>query len=176
MKRFFPTGYQAFSLVEVTLALGIISFGLIAIMGLVPKGLGIVKESADEAAALNILSAVSSDLQCVGSNTTACYQIPIQSVNSGKGYFDRDGNWLVNFDSNGKWLASSATVSSDVSTDVPSDAVYALSWTIQKRSLQSPPAAFLSISWPVKVGARSNSQPQPLGSVDSVLVLPRNPS
>jgi len=152
MKRFFPTGSQAFSLVEVTLALGIISFGLIAIMGLIPKGLGIVKESADEAAALNILSAVSSDLQCVGSNTTASasYQIPVGSVNSGKGYFDSDGNWLGN-------------------SAVPSDAVYVLSWTIQARSLQSPPAAFLSIGWPAKAT-------QPLGSVDCVLVLPRNPS
>jgi len=153
MKRFFPTGFQAFSLVEVTLALGIISFGLIAIIGLVPKGLGIVKESADEAAALNILSAVSSDLQCVGSNTTASasYQIPVGSANSGKGYFDSDGNWL------------------GIGATVPSDAVYALSWTIQARSLQSPPAASLSIAWPAKAT-------QPLGSVDCVLVLPRNPS
>jgi len=150
MKRFFPTGSQAFSLVEVTLALGIISFGLIAIMGLVPKGLGIVKESADEAAALNILAAVSSDLQCVGSNETLSYKIPVGSVNSGKGYFDSDGNWLGN-------------------GVVPSDAVYVLSWTIQARSLQSPPAAYLSIGWPAQATL-------PLGSVDCVLVLPRNPS
>ena len=152
MKRFFPTGFQAFSLVEVTLALGIISFGLIAIIGLVPKGLGIVKESADEAAALNILAAVSSDLQCVGSNTTesASYKIPVDSVNSGKGYFDSDGNWLGN-------------------SAVSSDAVYVLSWTIQARSLQSPPAASLSIAWPAQAIV-------PLGSVDCVLVLPRNPS
>jgi len=150
MKRFFPTGSPAFSLVEVTLALGIISFGLIAIMGLIPKGLGIVRESADEAAALNILSAVSSDLQCVGANTTnsTIYQIPVGSANSGKGYFDGDGKWLGN--------------NSD-------DAVYVLSWTIQARSLQSPPAASLSIGWPAKAA-------QPLGSVDCVLVLPRNPS
>ena len=153
MKRFSPTGSQAFSLVEVTLALGIISFGLIAIMGLVPKGLGIVKESADEAAALNILAAVSSDLQCVGSNTTnsTIYQIPVNSVNSGKRYFDIDGNWL----------GISATISTDA-------AVYALSWTIQLRSLQGPRVAFMSIAWPAKAT-------QPLGSVDCVLVLPGNP-
>jgi uncharacterized protein (TIGR02598 family) len=152
MKRFFPTGSQAFSLVEVTLALGIISFGLIAIIGLVPKGLGIVKESADEAAALNILAAVSSDLQCVGSNTTesASYKIPVGKANAGKGYFDSDGNWLGN-------------------SAVPSDAVYVLSWTIQARSLQGPPAASLSIAWPAQAIV-------PLGSVDCVLVLPRNPS
>jgi len=149
MKRFFPTGSQAFSLVEVTLALGIISFGLISIMGLIPMGLGIVKESAHEAAALNILSAVSSDLQCVGSNTTnsAIYQIPVNSANSGKGYFDSDCNWLTN----------SATISSNK--------VYALSWTIQLRSLQGPRVAFISIGWPAKAT-------QPLGSVDCVLVLP----
>lgn len=150
MKRFFHTGSQAFSLVEVTLALGIISFGLIAIMGLIPKGLGIVKESADEAVALNILSAVSSDLQCVGSNETLSYKIPVGTANSGKGYFDGDGNWLGN-------------------SAVPSDAVYVLSWTVQARSLQGPPAASLSIGWPAKAA-------QPLGSVDCVLVLPRNPS
>lgn len=167
MKRFFPTGYQAFSLVEVTLALGIISFGLIAIMGLVPKGLGIVKESADEAAALNILSAVSSDLQCVGSNETLSYKISLKSGNSGKikGYFNSDGNWL------GK------------SETVPDDAVYALSWRIQARSLLSPPVAFISIYWPAK--ATQPLEPEtnpsleppilPLGSVDCVLVLPRNP-
>ena len=150
MKRFFPTGSQAFSLVEVTLALGIISFGLIAIMGLIPKGLGIVKESADEAVALNIVAAVSSDLQCVGSNETLSYQIPVGTANSGKGYFDGDGNWLGN-------------------SAAPSDAVYVLSWTVQARSLQGPPAASLSIGWPAKAA-------QPLGSVDCVLVLPRNPS
>jgi len=150
MKRFSPKGSQAFSLVEVTLALGIISFGLIAIMGLIPKGLGIVKESADEAVALNILAAVSSDLQCVGSNTTdsASYKIPVDSANSGKGYFDGDGNWLGN-------------------SAVSSDAVYVLSWTIQARSLQSPPAASLSIGWPAKAA-------QPLGSVDCVLVLSKS--
>lgn len=153
MKRFSRTRFQAFSLVEVTLALGIISFGLIAIMGLVPRGLGIVKDSADEAAALNILSSVSSDIQCIDSNATASatYQIPVQSVNSGKGYFDINGNWLGN------------------PSTVPSDAVYALNWTIQARSLLSPPAAFISISWPAK-----SSLPQ--GSVECILVLPRNPT
>jgi uncharacterized protein (TIGR02598 family) len=148
MKRSSPTGFQAFSLVEVTLALGIISFGLIAIMGLVPKGLGIVKESADEAVALNVLAAVSSDLQCVGSNETLSYKIPVDSVNSGKKYFDGDGNWLGN-------------------SAVPSDAVYVLAWTIQARSLLSPPVAYLSIAWPAEAA-------QPLGSVDCVLVLPKS--
>jgi uncharacterized protein (TIGR02598 family) len=166
MKRFFPTGSQAFSLVEVTLALGIISFGLIAIMGLIPKGLGIVKESADEAVALNILAAVSSDLQCVGSNETLSYEIPLKSGNSGKikGFFNGDGNWL------------------EKGETVPSDAVYALSWRIQARSLLSPPVAFISIYWPAQATqplepvTTNPSEPliQPLGSVDCVLVLSKS--
>lgn len=52
-----------FSLVEVTLALGIIAFGLIAIFGLLPSGLGLVRESAAEATAVNVMGAVAIELR-----------------------------------------------------------------------------------------------------------------
>ena len=45
-----------FSLVEVALALGIVAFGLIALMSLLPTGLNLAKQTADEAAAVSILS------------------------------------------------------------------------------------------------------------------------
>lgn len=46
---------DAFSLIEVTMALGIASFGLLAIGGLLPVGLGSMKDSRDEAAAAKCL-------------------------------------------------------------------------------------------------------------------------
>ena len=55
-----------FSLVEVTLALGIVTFGLIAVMGLLPTGLNLARQSADEAAAVNILTDISSRLESAG--------------------------------------------------------------------------------------------------------------
>lgn len=45
-----------FSLVEVALALGIVAFGLIALMSLLPTGLNLAKQTAEEAAAANILA------------------------------------------------------------------------------------------------------------------------
>ncbi|MEI8309239.1 MAG: hypothetical protein WCH98_00645 [Verrucomicrobiota bacterium] len=41
---------------EVTLALGIITFGLIAVMGLLPTGLRLAKQSADEVTAVSIMT------------------------------------------------------------------------------------------------------------------------
>jgi len=73
-----------FTLVEVTIALGIISFGLIAILGLLPRGLTLVKESADESAAINILGGITAKLQ---SKTTP--------ITSSTNVFDAEGNILV---------------------------------------------------------------------------------
>jgi len=75
-----------FTLVEVTIALGIISFGLIAILGLLPRGLSLVKESADESAAINILGKITAELQSV-TNPTA--------NNSSTNVFDAGGKKLV---------------------------------------------------------------------------------
>lgn len=54
---------SGFSLVEVTLALGIVAFGLIAIFGLLPIGLGLVRESASEATAISVMGAVAIELR-----------------------------------------------------------------------------------------------------------------
>jgi type II secretory pathway pseudopilin PulG len=53
-------GPQAFSLVEVVLALGIISFCLVAILGLIPTGLNVQKSTTEEASAASALSMVAS--------------------------------------------------------------------------------------------------------------------
>jgi uncharacterized protein (TIGR02598 family) len=53
----------AFSLVEVTLALGIAAFCLIAVVGLVPVGVQTNRNATSQTAATNILSSVVSDLR-----------------------------------------------------------------------------------------------------------------
>ena len=53
----------AFSLVEVTLALGIAAFCLIAVFGLVPVGVQTNRNATSQTAATNILSSVVSDLR-----------------------------------------------------------------------------------------------------------------
>jgi uncharacterized protein (TIGR02598 family) len=51
----FRLGKRGFSLVEVTLALGLVTFCLLALLALLPAGLDTVKESQDEAAAVQCL-------------------------------------------------------------------------------------------------------------------------
>ena len=66
-----------FSLVEVTLALGIASFCLIAVFGLVPVGVQTNRNATSQTTATNILSSVVSDIRASpkGSSATAKYGI-----------------------------------------------------------------------------------------------------
>lgn len=66
-----------FSLVEVTLALGIAAFCLIAVLGLVPVGVQTNRNATSQTAAINILSSVVSDIRASpkGNSLTAKYKI-----------------------------------------------------------------------------------------------------
>lgn len=64
MKKFLPHNLQrAFSLVEVVLALGLVSFCLLAIVGLLPVGLRSVKNANEESAAANALNQMASAIR-----------------------------------------------------------------------------------------------------------------
>ena len=61
---------RAFSLVEVTLALGIASFALMAVLGLLPVGLKSVKNANEQAAAANVLNAIAECLRSASSTNS----------------------------------------------------------------------------------------------------------
>ena len=60
MKR---ASYCAFSLVEVTLALGIAAFCLIAVFGLIPVGVQTNRNATSQTAATNIIASVIADMR-----------------------------------------------------------------------------------------------------------------
>jgi type II secretory pathway pseudopilin PulG len=62
-----------FSLVEVTLALGLVSFCLLTLVGLLPVGLGSLKTSNDEAAATNCLEQIAGSIQVAVLQTNGTY-------------------------------------------------------------------------------------------------------
>ncbi len=84
---------HAFSLVEVTLALGIAAFCLIAVFGLVPVGVQTNRNATSQTAATNILSSVVSDIRASpkGSSSTAKYSIRRSKSNSCTVCFDSQG-------------------------------------------------------------------------------------
>src|SRR4029077_1448246 len=83
----------AFSLVEVTLALGVAAFCLIAVFGLVPVGVQTNRNATSQTTATNILSSVVSDIRASpkGSSSTAKYQIRRSKGNSTTVCFNGQG-------------------------------------------------------------------------------------
>ena len=82
-----------FSLVEVTLALGIAAFCLIAVLGLVPVGVQTNRNATSQTTATNILSSVVSDIRASpkGSTDTKKYGIRRSKSNQTTVCFDGQG-------------------------------------------------------------------------------------
>ena len=94
MARELPLRKQvsAFSLVETTLAIGVVAFALVAMLGLLPVGLTSFREAMDASTSSRILQRVSADLR-QGSSVQA--QQPIL-------YFDEQGDETTAAASDGK--------------------------------------------------------------------------
>ena len=92
----------AFSLVEVTLALGIAAFCLIAVFGLMPVGVQTNRNSTSQTAAANIISAVVADLRTMPKTSgtwagvSVQFGIPLQpSTALYRLYFDGQGRFTT---------------------------------------------------------------------------------
>jgi uncharacterized protein (TIGR02598 family) len=109
----------AFSLVEVTLALGIAAFCLIAVFGLMPVGVQTNRNATSQTAATSILSNVIADLRatprCVGTSTQ--FQITLGtgpgcpstiSPSAATLYFDSSGQFSTSLGANSRYRLSIA--------------------------------------------------------------------
>ena len=98
------SGQRAFSLIEVTLALGVVSFALVSLMGLLPIGLISVREAMSQTACTHIVQRMSADMEMMTPGDLNDY------VNKPK-YFDYNGGYLEN------GSQSSATFVANLSTN-----------------------------------------------------------
>lgn len=106
---------EGFSLVEVTLAIGVASFCLISVFGLLMVGLKTQKDSIEQTAANGIFSAVGVDLRATAtatapdtSATSALYQIPIPANPTTATapttlYFTSDGTYTTTLNSQSRY-------------------------------------------------------------------------
>jgi uncharacterized protein (TIGR02598 family) len=88
-----PQSTAAFSLVEVTLALGVAAFCLIAILGLLPAGVNTNQASVRQTTANGILSAIVADLRATSATTSQSKQFAITFGQTKKLYFAGDGTY-----------------------------------------------------------------------------------
>jgi uncharacterized protein (TIGR02598 family) len=109
MKKQFTS---AFSLVELTVALGIAAFCLIAVFGIMPVGVQTNRNATSETAATNIMAAVVSDLRATPRclPTSSIYQItlgtvctPVSTPSPTTLYFDGTGQFSTLLGSNSRY-------------------------------------------------------------------------
>ena len=139
---------SAFSLVEVTVALGIGAFCLIAIFGLIPIGTTTNRNAAAESTATSILSAITADLRSTPTSSNASPRYNINFGSSATVYFDAAGN----------------------PTATANDQVYRLTIGFPTTSAYATFVRF-QISWPAAVDPSTGT---PSGSVEAFAALDRH--
>lgn len=147
----FPAG---FSLVEVTLALGLAAFCLIALFGLLPLGVQTNHGSISQTAAASVLSSVVADLRATpqASQTSPQYEITFGSEK------------LLYFDGEGRAVT-------------PTDPTTAPRYRVTITFPPSPVGAFaptfvsLKVSWPAPVDPATTT---PAGFVETFAALDRH--
>lgn len=95
----------AFSLVELTLAIGIAAFCLIAVFGLMPVGVQTNRNATSQTAATNIMTAVVTDLRATPTTTTTSAQFGITFGTTGTQtrYFDGAGQASMSLGSDSRY-------------------------------------------------------------------------
>jgi uncharacterized protein (TIGR02598 family) len=120
----------AFSLVEVTLALGIAAFCLIAIFGLMPVGVQTNRNATSQTAATNITAAVVADLRATPKANTTSTQFGITfGTNPPPLYFDASGQFATSVGANSRyqlnvtWYGSTGLRYADLKVTWPAAAI-----------------------------------------------------
>jgi|ERR1043166_390235 uncharacterized protein (TIGR02598 family) len=143
-----------FSLVEVTLALGLAAFCLIALFGLLPLGTQTHQSSISETAAASLLASVVADLRTTPKASLTSPQFEITFGTAKILYFDEAGRSVVPADTNAN-PRYRATI-----TFPPSPAGPA-----------APTFVSLKVSWPASVDPAVTT---PSGLIETFSALDRN--
>jgi uncharacterized protein (TIGR02598 family) len=140
----------AFALVEITLALGVAAFCLIAVLGLVPVGVQTNRNATSQTAATNILSSVVSDIRASppGQGLSAKYRISRAKATNTTLYFDGQGQFTTSLAANSRYRLYVKVANN------PASVVY-------------PNYVWLKLSWPAAVDT-INTTITPSGSVETV--------
>ena len=94
---------QAFSLIETALAIGVVSFALLAIVGVMPVGISVYQDAQNSSVETEIAGGVDNELQ------NAPYSTFSQTLAEYPRYYDVDGNDITTSGSTGSIYAVTLT-------------------------------------------------------------------
>ena len=154
LRSFF--GPAGFSLIEVVIALGIISFALVAVIGLLPTGLNSQRQAVDQAFGAQALNDVAQAVMGMYStNGTNRFGPVLEDVPVGQG-------------TNSLYLLENGTLTS--SSDPASRGRVFID---QKPPVGSLRPIFISVAWPQSAVRAGSSWTNAQGSVSAFLYLPQ---
>lgn len=153
----------AFSLVEVTIALGVAAICLILLVGLIPAGLKTQQASAQQTIANQIMTVLLSDLR-------ADLRLPPgQASKEGTSGFGLHGHWAqmyapdtLWFNQQGKWL--------QLNGNAPAGATFRAKITYFQPPNISTSVANIVVSWPAQADPSTTT---PAGSVQQFIAVNR---
>lgn len=161
---------SGFSLVEVTLAIGVVSFCALSMVGLLSVGLHSDSTSSSETAVTNILTSIVSDISVTPQSSSATapispqFNIPVPATGSPQSYafyFKEDGT--LSATAGGSAVAANAPVYRATVTVIPPS------------STKGATVVRVLMTWPALADPTANIGPsKQKGSVETVTALLRN--
>jgi len=166
MKRFSRVT-AAFSLVEITLAMGVAAFCLIAVMGMLPAGLKIQQASIQQTTANEILSDAAADLRA------SVRYPPGQASKLNSQQQTLKGHWAsptVQTPDTLYYTNEGAQTGGLSPGSPPADAVFRLTLTYLLPPTDTTSLANIRVSWPAQVDPATGT---PAGSVQTFIAINR---
>jgi len=161
---------SAFTLIEVTLAMGVASFCLLSVFGLVPVGLTANQNAAQQTTAAGIATAISADLRGtpVATGTTSRFQIPVPATGS-------NGMHTIFFSQDGTPAPGSSVDSLPVASGSnPSLYQATVTFNEDPNSSKKVFKVWILVTWPALGGANGTQPAMPStfqGSYETATVL-----
>jgi uncharacterized protein (TIGR02598 family) len=141
-----------FSLVEVTFALGVAAFCLIAVFGMIPVGVQTNRNATSQTAATNIMAAVVADLRGTRKGNTTSPQFGITFGTNTTLYFDSSGQFTALLGANSQYRLN-------------------VTWNRTGGCSTALPCADVRVSWPAAADPATTT---PSGSVELLAAFDRN--
>jgi len=164
MKRYSPKT-DAFSLVELTLAMGVAAFCLLAVVGLLPVALKTQHASIQQTTASEVLSEFAADLRAAVRYPPGLADKLNDQQHTLRGHWALVGTPDTIYFTNEGWQTGGLTPAS-----TPSDAVFRLTLTYLIPPADTTSLANIKVTWPAQVDPATGT---PEGSVETFVAINR---
>ena len=159
-----PRSGAGFSLVEVTLALGVAAFCLLALFGLMPVGVQTNRSATSQTAATNIMAAVVSDLRATPTTSSTSSQFCIRFGTATTLYFDSEGRCSMDL------AGLSSPCGFDLGSGIQPRYQLNVTWNTSNLTGSCSPAlpcADLKVTWPAAAtAANANGSTEMFAALD----------